>query len=74
MSFFKMTKLSKFLPLLAPLCLVVLFGCTHEEDYVGTYKSKRKYGEETVTLYPDHSFCRYLRTAMDLIQIKVNGE
>ena len=46
----------KILLLLAPLCLVVLFGCTHEEDYVGTYKSKHKYGEETVTLYPDHSF------------------
>ena len=46
----------RILLLLVPLCLVVLFGCTHEEDYVGTYKSKHKYGEETVTLYPDHSF------------------
>ena len=46
----------KILLLLAPLCLVVLFGCTHEEDYVGTYKCKHEYGEETITLYPDHSF------------------
>lgn len=46
----------RILFLLVPLCLVVLFGCTHEEDYVGTYKCKHEYGEETVTLYPDHSF------------------
>ena len=45
----------RILLLLAPLCLV-LFWCTHEEDYVGTYKCKHEYGEETVTLYPDHSF------------------
>ena len=45
----------KILLLLAPLCLV-LFWCTHEEDYVGTYKCKHEYGEETITLYPDHSF------------------
>ena len=51
-----MTKFPKILFLLVPLCLVVLFGCTHEEDYVGTYKCKHEYGEETITLYPDHSF------------------
>ena len=51
-----MTKFPKILLLLVPLCLVVLFGCTHEEDYVGTYKCKHEYGEETITLYPDHSF------------------
>lgn len=45
----------KTLLLLAPLCFV-LFWCTHEDDYVGTYKCKHKYGEETITLYPDHSF------------------
>ena len=46
----------KILLLLVPLCLVVLLGCMHEEDYVGTYKCKHKYGAETVTLFPDHSF------------------
>jgi hypothetical protein len=51
-----MTKFPKILLLLAPLFLVALFGCTHEEDYVGTYKCKHEYGEETITLYPDHSF------------------
>ena len=45
----------RILLLLAPLCLV-LFWCTHEEDYVGTYKCKHEYGEETITLYPGHSF------------------
>ena len=50
-----MTKFPKILLLLVPLCLV-LFWCTHEEDYVGTYKCKHEYGEETITLYPDHSF------------------
>ena len=50
-----MTKFPKILLLLAPLCLV-LFWCTHEEDYVGTYKCKHEYGEESITLYPDHSF------------------
>lgn len=46
----------KILLLLVPLCLVVLFGCTHEEDYVGIYACKHEYGAETITLYPDHSF------------------
>ncbi|MBQ7079761.1 MAG: hypothetical protein IJM92_08880 [Fibrobacter sp.] len=50
-----MTKFPKILLLFVPLCLV-LFWCTHEEDYVGTYKCKHEYGEETITLYPDHSF------------------
>ena len=50
-----MTKFPKILLLLVPLCLV-LFWCTHEEDYVGTYTCKHKYGTETITLYPDHSF------------------
>ena len=50
-----MTKFPKILLLLAPLC-PVLFWCMHEEDYVGTYKCKHEYGEETITLYPDHSF------------------
>jgi hypothetical protein len=50
-----MTKFPKILLLLAPLCLV-LFWCTHEEDYIGTYKCKHEYGAETITLYPDHSF------------------
>ena len=50
-----MTKFPKILLLLVPLCLV-LFWCTHEEDYVGTYKCKHEYGEESITLYPDHSF------------------
>ena len=45
----------RILLLLVPLCLV-LFWCTHEEDYVGTYKCKHEYGEESITLYPDHSF------------------
>ena len=45
----------KILLLFVPLCLV-LFWCTHEEDYVGTYKCKHEYGEESITLYPDHSF------------------
>ena len=46
----------RILLLLVPLCLVVLFGCTHEEDYVGIYACKHEYGAETITLYPDHSF------------------
>ena len=46
----------KILLLLVPLSLVVLFWCTHEEDYVGTYTCKHKYGAEMVTLFPDHSF------------------
>ena len=50
-----MTKFPKILLLFVPLCLV-LFWCTHEEDYVGTYKCKHEYGEESITLYPDHSF------------------
>ena len=50
-----MTKFPKILLLLVPLCLV-LFWCTHEEDYVGTYKCKHEYGEKSITLYPDHSF------------------
>ena len=40
----------------APFLVLMLFWCTHEEDYVGTYTCKHKYGAETITLYPDHSF------------------
>ncbi|MBR4916949.1 MAG: hypothetical protein IKZ45_07730 [Fibrobacter sp.] len=46
----------KILLLLAPLCLVVLLGCMHEEDYVGTYKRKHKYVTETIEIYPNHTF------------------
>ena len=38
----------RILFLLVPLCLVVLFGCTHEEDYVGIYACKHEYGAETL--------------------------
>ena len=38
------------------LFLLVLLGCSKSDDYIGTYVRKHKYGIESVTLYPDHSF------------------
>jgi len=36
--------------------LLVLLGCSQSDDYIGTYVRKHKYGSESVTLYPDHTF------------------
>lgn len=38
------------------LLTLALFGCVQNENYVGTYRCKHKYGEEIVTLYPDYTF------------------
>lgn len=38
------------------LFLLVLLGCSKSDDYVGTYRCKHRYGEETITLYSDHTF------------------
>lgn len=38
------------------LCILAIFGCSQDVDFAGTYKSKHKYGAETVILYPDYTF------------------
>ena len=50
----------KILLLLVPLCLVVLLGCMHEEDYVGTYTCKHESGKESITLHPNHTFLQII--------------
>lgn len=36
--------------------LFVLYGCSQDKDYFGTYTTKHKYGVETITLYPNYKF------------------
>ena len=38
------------------LFLLVMLGCSQDDDYIGTYARKHKQGFESVTLNPDHSF------------------
>lgn len=35
---------------------LALIGCLQNDNYVGTYRCKHRYGEETITLYSDYTF------------------